>query len=73
MCKSPKPKVRRERMAHIDLAAPVAHIWFLKSPPSRIGVLLDMTLKQLEAVLYFEKHIVTEPGLTDLKKKTALK
>ena len=67
-----KAKVRRERMAHIDLAAPVAHIWFLKSPPSRIGVLLDMTLKQLEAVLYFEKHIVTEPGLTDLKKKQLL-
>ena len=67
-----KAKVRRERMAHIDLAAPVAHIWFLKSPPSRIGVLLDMTLKQLEAVLYFEKHIVTDPALTDLKQKQLL-
>ncbi|MGR4000622.1 MAG: DNA-directed RNA polymerase subunit beta' [Alphaproteobacteria bacterium] len=61
-------KVRRERMGHIDLASPVAHIWFLKSPPSRIGLLLDMQLKQLEAVLYFEKHIVTDPGLTDLER-----
>ena len=61
-------KVRRERMGHIDLASPVAHIWFLKSPPSRIGLLLDMQLKQLEAVLYFEKHIVTDPGMTDLER-----
>uniref|UniRef100_A0A2A4Z5T6 DNA-directed RNA polymerase subunit beta' n=1 Tax=OCS116 cluster bacterium TaxID=2030921 RepID=A0A2A4Z5T6_9PROT len=60
-------KVRRERMGHIDLAAPVAHIWFLKSLPSRIGLLLDMTLKNLERVLYFESYIVIEPGLTDLK------
>jgi DNA-directed RNA polymerase subunit beta' len=55
-------KVRRERMGHIQLAAPVAHIWFLKSLPSRIGLLLDMTLKDLERVLYFENYIVTEPG-----------
>ncbi|MBK5912622.1 DNA-directed RNA polymerase subunit beta' [Rhodothalassium salexigens] len=60
-------KVRRERMGHIDLAAPVAHIWFLKSLPSRIGLLLDMTLKDLERVLYFENYVVTEPGLTPLK------
>jgi DNA-directed RNA polymerase subunit beta' len=60
-------KVRRERMGHIELAAPVAHIWFLKSLPSRIGLLLDMTLKDLERVLYFENYIVTEPGLTSLK------
>ncbi len=57
-------KVRRERMGHIDLASPVAHIWFLKSLPSRIGLLLDMMLKNLEAVLYFEKYIVIEPGLS---------
>ena len=56
-------KVRRERMGHIELAAPVAHIWFLKSLPSRIGLLLDMTLKDLERVLYFENYIVLEPGL----------
>jgi DNA-directed RNA polymerase subunit beta' len=61
-------KVRRERMGHIELAAPVAHIWFLKSLPSRIGLLLDMQLKQLERVLYFEHYIVTEPGLTALEK-----
>ncbi|CAN1542929.1 RpoC DNA-directed RNA polymerase, beta' subunit/160 kD subunit [Sphingomonadaceae bacterium] len=61
-------KVRRERMGHIELAAPVAHIWFLKSLPSRIGLLLDMQLKQLERVLYFENYIVTEPGLTALEK-----
>ena len=60
-------KVRRERMGHIELAAPVAHIWFLKSLPSRIGLLLDMTLKDLERVLYFENYIVLEPGLTTLK------
>ncbi len=60
-------KVRRERMGHIELAAPVAHIWFLKSLPSRIGLLVDMMLKDLEAVLYFEKYIVIEPGLTPLK------
>src|ERR1700752_1292538 len=60
-------RVRRERMGHIELAAPVAHIWFLKSLPSRIGTLLDMTLKDIERVLYFENYIVTEPGLTDMK------
>ncbi len=60
-------KVRRERMGHIDLAVPVAHIWFLKSLPSRIGLLLDMTLRDLERVLYFENYVVTEPGLTPLK------
>ena len=61
-------KVRRERMGHIELAAPVAHIWFLKSLPSRIGLMLDLTLKDLEKVLYFEAYIVTEPGMTPLKK-----
>src|ERR1700747_1681883 len=60
-------KVRRERMGHIELASPVAHIWFLKSLPSRIGLLLDMTLKDLEKVLYFESYIILEPGTTDLK------
>jgi len=65
-------KVRRERMGHIDLAAPVAHIWFLKSLPSRIGLMLDMTLKDLERVLYFENYIVIEPGLTPLKEKQLL-
>ena len=60
-------KVRRERMGHIELAAPVAHIWFLKSLPSRIGLLADIMLKDLESVLYFEKYIVIEPGLTPLK------
>ncbi|TRD15645.1 DNA-directed RNA polymerase subunit beta' [Palleronia caenipelagi] len=59
-------KVRRERMGHIELAAPCAHIWFLKSLPSRIGLMLDMTLRDLERVLYFEKYVVIEPGLTDL-------
>ncbi len=61
-------KVRRERMGHIELAAPVAHIWFLKSLPSRIGLLLDMQLKQLERILYFESYVVIEPGLTPLEK-----
>lgn len=65
-------KVRRERMGHISLASPVAHIWFLKSLPSRIGTLLDMTLKELERVLYFESYIVTDPGDTPLKKKELL-
>ena len=59
-------RVRRERMGHIELAAPVAHIWFLKSLPSRIGLLLDMTLKDIERILYFEKFVVIEPGLTSL-------
>ena len=61
-------KVRRERMGHIELAAPVAHIWFLKSLPSRIGLLVDMALKDLEKVLYFENFVVIEPGLTPLEK-----
>ena len=65
-------KVRRERMGHIELACPVTHIWFLKSLPSRIGTLLDMMLKNLEAVLYFEKYIVIEPGLTPLKQMDLL-
>ena len=60
-------KTRRERMGHIDLAAPVAHIWFLKSLPSRIALMLEMSLKELEQVLYFEKYIVVEPGMTELK------
>ena len=65
-------KVRRERMGHIELASPVAHIWFLKSLPSRIGLLLDMTLKELERVLYFENYVVVEPGLTPLKRHELL-
>ncbi|MGI9380332.1 MAG: DNA-directed RNA polymerase subunit beta' [Methyloligellaceae bacterium] len=65
-------KVRRERMGHIELAAPVAHIWFLKSLPSRIGLLLDMTLKELERVLYFEHYIVVEPGITPFKERQLL-
>ncbi|MBM2577156.1 DNA-directed RNA polymerase subunit beta' [Jannaschia sp. Os4] len=60
-------KVRRERMGHIELASPVAHIWFLKSLPSRIGLMLDMTLRDLERILYFENYVVIEPGLTDLQ------
>ena len=60
-------KVRRERMGHVDLASPVAHIWFLKSLPSRIGLLLDMTLRDIERVLYFESHVVIDAGLTDLE------
>jgi DNA-directed RNA polymerase subunit beta' len=65
-------KVRRERMGHIELAAPVAHIWFMKSLPSRIGLLLDMTLKDLERVLYFENYIVIEPGMTPLQARELL-
>ncbi|WP_339652265.1 DNA-directed RNA polymerase subunit beta' [Halopseudomonas pelagia] len=61
-------KVRRERMGHIELASPVAHIWFLKSLPSRIGLLLDMTLRDIERVLYFESYLVIEPGMTTLEK-----
>ena len=61
-------KVRRERMGHIDLAAPCAHIWFLKSLPSRLGLILDMTLRDIERVLYFEAYVVTDPGMTPLKK-----
>src|SRR3982074_2427186 len=65
-------RVRRERMGHISLAAPVAHIWFLKSLPSRIGLLLDMTLKDIERILYFESYIVLDPGLTPLKNRQLL-
>ncbi len=65
-------RVRRERMGHISLAAPVAHIWFLKSLPSRIGLLLDMTLKDIERILYFESYIVLDPGLTPLKDRQLL-
>ncbi|QOW22494.1 DNA-directed RNA polymerase subunit beta' [Novilysobacter avium] len=61
-------KVRRERMGHIDLASPVAHIWFLKSLPSRIGLMLDMTLRDIERILYFEAFVVTEPGLTPFER-----
>jgi len=61
-------KVRRERMGHIELACPVAHIWFLKSLPSRIGLLLDMTLRDIERILYFEAFVVIDPGFTDLEK-----
>jgi DNA-directed RNA polymerase subunit beta' len=61
-------KVRRERMGHIELASPVAHIWFLKSLPSRIGLLLDMTLRDIERVLYFESYVVTDPGMTSLER-----
>ena len=61
-------KVRRERMGHIELASPVAHIWFLKSLPSRIGLLLDMTLKDIERVLYFESYVVIDPGMTPLER-----
>jgi len=61
-------KVRRERMGHIELAAPVAHIWFLKSMPSRIATLLDMTMKDIEKVLYFESYVVTDPGMSPMEK-----
>ena len=61
-------KVRRERMGHIELACPIAHIWFLKSLPSRIGLLLDMTLRDIERVLYFEGFVVIDPGMTTLEK-----
>ncbi|WP_016954294.1 DNA-directed RNA polymerase subunit beta' [Catenovulum agarivorans] len=65
-------KVRRERMGHIELASPVAHIWFLKSLPSRIGLMLDMTLRDIERVLYFESFVVTEPGMTSLERSQLL-
>ncbi len=65
-------KVRRDRMGHIELASPVAHIWFLKSLPSRIGLLMDMPLRDIERVLYFEMYVVTEPGMTDLEKAQLL-
>jgi len=61
-------KVRRERMGHIDLASPVAHIWFLKSLPSRMGLLLDVTLREIERILYFEAYVVIEPGMTELER-----
>ena len=67
-----RANVRRERMGHIDLACPVAHIWFLKSLPSRISLAIDLKLKEVEKVLYFESFIVTEPGLTKLKPKQLL-
>jgi len=65
-------KVRRERMGHIELASPVAHIWFLKSLPSRLGMVLDMTLRDIERVLYFEAYVVTEPGMTPLNRSQLL-
>ncbi|RLA55011.1 MAG: DNA-directed RNA polymerase subunit beta' [Gammaproteobacteria bacterium] len=65
-------KVRRERMGHVELASPVAHIWFLKSLPSRIGLLLDMTLRDIERVLYFESYVVTDPGMTTLEQSQLL-
>ncbi len=65
-------KVRRERMGHIELASPVAHIWYLKSLPSRMGLLLDMTLREIERILYFEAYVVVEPGMTDLEKGQSL-
>jgi DNA-directed RNA polymerase subunit beta' len=65
-------KVRRERMGHIDLASPVAHIWYLKSLPSRMGLMLDMTLREIERVLYFEAYVVIEPGMTDLERAQLL-
>src|SRR3970282_68348 len=65
-------KVRRERMGHIDLASPVAHIWFLKSLPSRMGLMLDMTLRDIERVLYFEAYVVIDPGMTPLERSSLL-
>ena len=65
-------KVRRERMGHIELASPVAHIWFLKSLPSRIGLILDMKLRDIESVLYFESYVVTDPGMTELRERQLL-
>jgi DNA-directed RNA polymerase subunit beta' len=65
-------KVRRERMGHIELASPTAHIWFLKSLPSRIGLLLDMTLRDIERILYFESYVVTDPGMTALERGSLL-
>jgi DNA-directed RNA polymerase subunit beta' len=65
-------KVRRERMGHIELASPVAHIWFLKSLPSRMGLILDMTLRDIERVLYFEAYVIVDPGLTPLERGTLM-
>ena len=59
-------------MGHVELASPVAHIWFLKSLPSRLGVLLDMTVREIERVLYFEAYVVTDPGMTELETSTLL-
>src|SRR5450830_169681 len=67
-----KSKVRRERMGHIELAAPVSHVWFFKGLPSRIGHLLDISLRDLERILYFESYVVIDPGETDLKEKELL-
>ncbi len=64
--------VRRERMGHIELAAPVAHIWFLKTLPSKIGTLLDMTMADLEKVLYFDSYIVLDPGQTNLQRRQVI-
>ena len=60
-------KVRRERMGHIELATPIAHIWYLKSLPSRMGLMLDMTLREIERILYFEAYVVIDPGMTELE------
>lgn len=65
-------KVRRERMGHIELSSPIAHIWFLKSLPSRIGLLLDMPLRDIERVLYFESYVIIDPGMTNFKNKEIL-
>ncbi|MEE9551846.1 MAG: DNA-directed RNA polymerase subunit beta', partial [Gammaproteobacteria bacterium] len=65
-------KVRRERMGHIELASPVAHIWYLKSLPSRMGLMLDMTLREIERVLYFEAYVVIDPGMTELERGNLL-
>src|SRR5690554_830135 len=65
-------RVRRERMGHIELAVPVTHIWFLKSMPSRLGLLLDMTARNLERVIYYENYMVTDPGKTPLEEKQLL-
>ena len=65
-------KVRRERMGHIELASPVAHIWFLKSLPSRMGLLIDMTLRDIERILYFEAFVVIDPGMTNLERRQLL-
>ncbi|MGD2246374.1 MAG: DNA-directed RNA polymerase subunit beta', partial [Candidatus Aminicenantes bacterium] len=67
-----KSKVRRERMAHIELASPVAHIWFFKGIPTRIGLVLDLSIKELEKVLYFESYIVVDPGDTPLRERQLL-
>ncbi|MDH4258338.1 MAG: DNA-directed RNA polymerase subunit beta', partial [Candidatus Aminicenantes bacterium] len=67
-----KSKVRRERMAHIELSSPVAHIWFFKGTPSRIGLVLDLSIKDLEKVLYFESYIVVDPGDTPLRERQLL-